>query len=83
MEPVRSLPNSRTTSEKAVTGIADVNDVAETELAPLYEAVDPDALDSLLRSSGIDRVEFTHCGCLVSIYADGRVDVEPHGESAE
>ncbi|EMA32361.1 hypothetical protein C446_14654 [Halobiforma nitratireducens JCM 10879] len=56
------------------------------ELSPLYDAVDPDALDSLLRSDGFAALEFEYEGRTVEIedadgslrisFADGTVTAE-------
>ncbi|NHN48423.1 hypothetical protein G9464_12580 [Halostella sp. JP-L12] len=57
------------------------------ELPPLYDAIDPDALNKLFDSSafGAERgdgtVEFAYAGCDVSVRADGRVTVVPGAES--
>lgn len=46
---------------------------------PLFEAVDPDALDVIFRSreSRTNRVEFRYCGCDVTVISDGEVRVTP------
>lgn len=55
-------------------------DSAELDV-PLYEAVDPDALDALFRkapaarSGGPVRIEFTYCGYRVTVGSDGSVQV--------
>ena len=60
---------------------------APTAFAPLYESLDPDALDELVRSaaerSGEDAlvVSFTHAGCEVTVRSDGSVLARPAEES--
>ncbi|WP_313692337.1 HalOD1 output domain-containing protein [Halorarum halobium] len=60
-----------------------------TVLEPLYETVDPDALDTLIRSIGTDSkdgdatVTFALDGYQVTVERDGRVDVRPHEARAE
>lgn len=49
------------------------------QMEPLYEVVDPDALDELFRSreSSTNRVEFQYAGCDVTAISDGVVRVSP------
>jgi len=47
-------------------------------LPPLYQSVDPDALERLVvagEESGPTRVSFSHAGCQVSVDTDGVVTV--------
>jgi hypothetical protein len=53
-------------SEIIVNRIADVNDCDPTEIPPLYEAIDPDALDSLFLHSS-PAVQFEYAGHQVTI----------------
>ena len=55
-----------------------------TAVPPLYESVDPDALEAIIRSFqrsdtvGTNNiVEFTLHGCLVTVYANGTVELRP------
>lgn len=58
-----------------------------TELEPLYDIVDPDALDQLFqhKSDGTPRpggeLTFAYSGCEVTVRADGDVIVVPPAES--
>lgn len=54
------------------------------DLQPLYDVIDPDALDEIFIRSGdqdshlpSDRVSFKYEGCDVTIHADGRTVVSP------
>lgn len=59
-----------------VTTIADFEAVDPTELPPLYDAIDPDALVALLRSSGMDaRVVFSYLGYEIIAHGGGDVTV--------
>ena len=63
-----------------VETVADALEADPTELRPLYEAVEPDALDTLFESSGgftSGRVTFTFEGCTVTVDADGWVAASP------
>jgi len=48
------------------------------DLPPLYEVVDPDALDALFANSQtVGAVSFEYAGHDVTVRADGHVDVSP------
>lgn len=70
-----------TVSDEVVSAVAAEKGVDPMELRPLYEVVDPDALDAIYRPSGFGRagpsarVEFTYCGCNVVIDGDESVTV--------
>jgi hypothetical protein len=54
-------------------------DGTERELDPLYEAIDPDALDDLFdrpASGPADRITFEYAGCTVTVGSDRRVVVD-------
>ena len=69
-------------SERVVRKLSEVKGVDEERIEPLYNSVDPDALDAIFRdlSDGPERVggrvEFTHEGCDVTVRADGGVSVD-------
>ena len=58
-------------------------DRKETALEPLYESVDPDALDAILQSNGSSAtssevtVRFTLAGRQVTVHGSGEVVVRP------
>ncbi|WP_157231345.1 HalOD1 output domain-containing protein [Halostagnicola larsenii] len=63
-----------------VNAIAAATDTAPERLQPLYESVDPDALNMLFESvSGLDRhpsqlsVSFRHEGCDVVVQSNGKL----------
>lgn len=83
-------PATRTATDEPTTDIctsiamrvADEVGVPPEELQPpLYELVDPDALETLLRSDGNrtfdGSVVFDAYGCTITVAGDGRVSVEP------
>lgn len=65
-----------TLSSAVLAAVADREGVEPAELdRPLFDAIDPDALDALFdRGSG--RVRFTYLGYRVVAHSDGRVDLE-------
>ncbi|WP_164471144.1 HalOD1 output domain-containing protein [Halorubrum sp. CSM-61] len=67
-------------SVRVVESVADALETAPEELGPLYEAIDPDALDRLFESPhrfASGRVTFAFEGRTVTVDADGRIDVSP------
>lgn len=67
-------------STAVVNTVADVSNRDPTEVEPLYEYVDPDALDALITrarsdSPTITMVAFSLADYDVSVYADGEVAV--------
>ncbi|SEQ56631.1 HalOD1 output domain-containing protein [Natrinema salaciae] len=74
----------RPPSEEVVTAVATAFDTSPLDLTPpLYDRVDPEALDSLVRSGPNElRVQFRYNGCAVSIDGRGRTEVSPIDESA-
>jgi len=71
--------SSQSPSERVVAAVAETEGVDPRNLTPLYEAVDPEALDALLQrrgnSPGIDGigVTFTYHGYEVTVREDGRI----------
>lgn len=66
---------------------AEKTDVDICELPPLYDSIDPDALDAFLRCSNstdthLERsVEFSYCGYRVRVDSTGQVQFDPEPES--
>lgn len=61
--------------------IADVTDRTPTEMEPLYDSVDPDALDALLKNDGTAHlaqalsISFTFEGFHVTLRSDGHLEL--------
>jgi len=47
----------------------------QTDFAPLYEAIDPEALDALVQSDSSVSVSFEHAGHSITVRSDGEVVV--------
>lgn len=68
-------------STAVIRAIADTSAIAPTELPPIYEAIDPDALERLFQRqmNGVPRrggtVEFDYAGYSVRISFDRTLDV--------
>lgn len=61
--------------------LAEAEEIEPTELTPpLYEVIDPDALESLFATNqALGKVIFNYNGFEVSVFSDGHVSVSPHG----
>lgn len=69
--------DSQLPSETVVSSVAAYKGVDQVALPPLYEALDPDALDALFATPDgtAGRVTFDYAGCTVECASDGSVDV--------
>lgn len=75
----------------AVTiGVAAVTDTPPTEMNPLYEVIDPDALNQLYTPTTGDSPQHSGCWtrftfnkCDVSVYEDGKIEITPQDEVTE
>ncbi|WP_232686521.1 HalOD1 output domain-containing protein [Halobacterium zhouii] len=80
--------NEGPVSQHVVEKVSEVTDTDPTDLEPLFNTVDPDSLNTLFsdiqsaspRDEG--HVAFPIAGCQVTIWADGRVEVEENDEAA-
>jgi hypothetical protein len=64
-------------AETVIDAIAEVTDSSSTEIEPLYESIDPDALEDLFGRQSERRVprrvEFVHKGFAIVVFRSGRV----------
>jgi hypothetical protein len=72
-------------STAVIEAVADFKGLDPMDLdQPLFEVIDPDALDSLIGHNGSDQekyettVEFTYDDCRVQVSGDGSVAVSPN-----
>lgn len=75
-------------SETVVTAVAQATGVDPLDLDPLYNVVDPDALNRIFDSTGTSspasvELSFTMAGCQVVVRGDGEVVVTPGAEADE
>lgn len=74
-------PDYDAVSQRVVDAVAAARDVDPLDVQPLYDVIDPDALEQLFtatHSSGRTdpaRVVFTLDGCEVTVHSDGTIDV--------
>jgi hypothetical protein len=70
-----TIEDDEPTSRVVVTAVAAVADERVVDLPPLYEWVDPEALDALFPDETTGPVSFSYYGYLVVVTADGTVQV--------
>lgn len=87
-EVPRDAANAEPISVTVTEAVSAVTGTDPRSLRPLYEVIDPDALDRLFspaagspaRKNGEARVAFRYEGRLVRVFEDGRVFVSLSGE---
>lgn len=72
--------SSQSPSVELVRTVARRKNVDPIELSPLYDAVDPDALDTLL-DCGVDRIVVEYAG-VTATFEDGDLTLADAGPSA-
>lgn len=80
----RAAGEAERVSTRIAREVAAREGVDPTSLTPrLGEVVDPDAIDALFTTGGVDgRLEFSYCGYRVAVRSEGGVSVEPEHGSA-
>lgn len=63
-------------SERVVAVVANDSNVDVLDLPPLFDSVDPDALDGLVRSMSDGHVSFVYAGQTITVTSRGDVRVE-------
>lgn len=80
-EATSGIDQNDSLSEAVVEAVADAEGVEPTELQPLYDVIDPDALDSLFRPQFDGRhpsrgeITFRYHGYVVHVDDAGRVSL--------
>lgn len=69
---VETMP---TASERVIRRVSTAADSDPVELPPLYDAIDPDALDALVERMSDGTVSFVYAGYEVIVENDGTVDL--------
>ncbi|PSP97408.1 hypothetical protein BRC94_10275 [Halobacteriales archaeon QS_5_70_17] len=82
----RSVSGNRSLAGAIAAAVAETKGVAPESLPPLYESIDPDALERLFApcndgtSRARGRAVFPVAGCEVTVRYDGAVSVRERGE---
>ncbi|RLM56472.1 hypothetical protein DVK02_08150 [Halobellus sp. Atlit-31R] len=67
------VEKNRNAAERVVVNVAEAAHTDASALPPLYEAVDPDALNDLVESTFEGAISFSYAGCTVTVDGDGDV----------
>lgn len=75
------VSEERSICQEIVELIAEAEETDPTELIPpLYEVIDPDALESLfVNSQALGKTVFNYNDYEVSVFSDGYVSIKSHG----
>lgn len=76
MEHRVTLEDDAAPSEAVVQAIAQAKGIDPLEMPSLYEIMDPEALDAVLKRGSISYIQFPFCGYTVIVVADGRILVQ-------
>lgn len=77
----RAWDASTPPSMALVQAVADERDAEPTDLRPLYEVVDTDALDALVRTQGVT-MSVAYEGYVATINGDGRLELVEQKDGA-
>lgn len=74
----------QTVSERVIQKISTASGTDALELPPLYDAIEPDALDTLVEGMADGEVSFTYAGYDVTVASDATISLRerPAGDSA-
>lgn len=72
-------------SMAVISAVADALDADPLELDPLFDTLDTDALDNLLREDGGSpiHVSFAFAGCEITMSGDGRIRLAVNDEAPD
>lgn len=63
-------------SERVVEAVAEYSNTDVLDLAPLFDSVDPEALDGVVRSMSDGQVSFVYAGLRITVDSRGAIRVE-------
>lgn len=72
-----------TVSERVIQTVAEITNSEPSELPPLYNAVDPEALDALIEGMPDGEILFTYVGHEVTAKSDGTIYLPTAETTAE
>ncbi|WP_266081945.1 HalOD1 output domain-containing protein [Haladaptatus caseinilyticus] len=73
----------RSLANQILNAITEVDDRSVDDFEPLYEVIDPDALDALFApqvdgsSRAVGNISFQYAGYWVTVSSDGAVEIDP------
>lgn len=65
-----------TASARVIRTVADTTATDPLELPPLYETIDPDALDALVEDMTSGTISFSYIGRDITVHSDGTVTID-------
>lgn len=68
-------PPDEQLSQTIIGALAKRKGTDPENLTPLYESVDPDALDNIFSGERQGKIIFEHTGFRIIVYRDGEVDI--------
>lgn len=71
------MPTTSTVIDRLLWTLADRTDTDPTELPPLFDAIDPEALASLTAADTPVEITFDYAGHTVTV-TDGTIELAPH-----
>lgn len=76
---------SETVSERVITAVSEATGTDPLELEPLYDVLDPDALNAIFAggASADTELRFAMAGCEVVVRGEGNVVVTPPADRTE
>lgn len=66
--------------DRVLAAVAKEERCGTLDLPPLYDVVDPDALERVLQGTGVNEVSFSYHGYSISIVRNGRISVTSEEE---
>lgn len=65
-------------SERVVEAVANDSNIDVLDLPPLFDSIDPDALDGLVRSTSDGYVSFIYAGQRITVTSRGDIRIEEY-----
>lgn len=75
----RDIAGDATPTIGVVELVSAVSGTSRTDLPPLHDVIDPDALDTVFREYDVGSVVFPYCGFAVVVSADGQLSLYEPG----
>lgn len=80
---VNVTEHSWTLADKVVHEVAVITNTEPLKLPPLYEAIDPDALETTVRAIDDGKIAFQYAECCITVESDCSISVEDEYECCE
>ncbi len=74
-----SVDTPASPSVTVVMGVAEREQTSPLEIEPLYETIDPDALNGLFPNDGSVRITFEYIGYTITVHGNGHIEIRDIG----